>query len=123
MLLLEDEHGPESDGTGTRAANVDTGTLGLHENLVPARRVPRNECPLSLAAKILDLVRELLRQLFEAVVEVVAGLDCVLHKVETLNLVDDGAEEDGTSGVTYIAKSASQLRQADRYQLTYPSRC
>jgi hypothetical protein len=34
VLLLEDQHGPEADGLGSRATDVDTDGLGVLEDLV-----------------------------------------------------------------------------------------
>lgn len=101
MVLLEDKHGPQPDGGGTAATNVDTDTLGVLEDLVAARTVPGDEGALALATEVLDLVGVLLGEALEAGVQVVAGLGGVLDQVEALDLVDDAAEEQGAGGVTH----------------------
>lgn len=100
MLLLEDQHGPEADGLGTGATDVDTDALGLLEDLVAARRVPGDEGALALATEVLELLRVLGGEALEAGVEVGTGLGRVLDQVLALDLGQDGAEEDGAGGVT-----------------------
>lgn len=100
MLLLEDQHGPEADGLSTRATDVDADGLGLLQDLVALRRVPGNEGTLALATEVLDLLGELGGEALEAGVEVVTSLGGVLDEVLALDLGENGAEEDGTSGVT-----------------------
>jgi hypothetical protein len=100
VLLLKDQHGPQPHGALARATDVDTDTLRLLQHLVPAWRVPRDECALALATQVLDLARVLLGQSGEAGVEVVTGGGSVLDKVQAVDFVDDGAEEEGTGGVT-----------------------
>lgn len=100
MLLLEDQHGPEADGLGTRATDVDADGLSVLQNLVTSGRVPGDEGTLTLATEVLDLLGELGGEALETGVEVSTSLGDVLNEVLALDLVEDGAEEDGTSGVT-----------------------
>lgn len=100
MLLLEDQHGPEANSLGTRATDVDADGLGLLQDLVTLRRVPGDEGTLALATEVLDLLGELGGKALEAGVEVSTSLGGVLDEVLALDLGKDGAEEDGTSGVT-----------------------
>lgn len=99
MLLLEDQHRPETDSSRARATEVDANALGLLQHLVSARAVPRDEGALALATQIHNLLGVLLGKALEARVEVVAGLGGVLDEVLALDLVDDGAEEDGAGWV------------------------
>lgn len=100
MLLLEDQHGPEAHGVSTRATDVDTDGLGLLQDFVALRRVPGDEGTLAFATKVGDVLGELLGETLKAGVEVVTGLSGVLDEVLALDLLEDGAEEDGTGGVT-----------------------
>ena len=99
VLLLEDQHRPETDCLSTRATDVDSDGLGLLQDLVALRRVPGDEGSLALATEVLDLLGELCGKALEAGVEVVTSLSGVLDKVLALDLVEDSAEEDGTSRV------------------------
>lgn len=109
VLLLEDQHGPEADSLRARATDVDAEALGLLEELVAARRVPGDEGALALATKVLEVLGELLGELLETGVEVVAGLCGVLDEVLALDLSEDGAEEDGASGVTEPARGCISI--------------
>ena len=100
MLLLEDQHGPEANGLDARATDVDTDGLRTLEELVASGRVPGDEGTLTLATEVLDLLRELGGKALEAGVEVSTSLRGVLHEVLALDLVENGAEEDGASRVT-----------------------
>lgn len=100
MVLLEDQHGSQTDSTGTAATNVQTDGLGLGHELVTGRRVPGNECTLALTAKVLDLVGVLLGKTLEAGVEVLAGEGGVLNQVQTLNLLENGTEGESAGWVT-----------------------
>ena len=100
MVLLEDQHRPKADGLGAGATNVDADCLRLLQDLVALGRVPGNEGTLALATEVLDLLRELGGQALEAGVEIVTSLGSVLNEVLALDLGEDGAEEDGASGVT-----------------------
>jgi hypothetical protein len=100
VLLLEDEHGPEADGLGTRATDVDADALRVLQDLVTSGRVPGDESTLALATEVLNLLRELGGKALEASVEVSASLGGVLDEVLALNLVENGAEENGASRVT-----------------------
>ena len=100
MLLLEDQHGPQADGLGTRSTDVDTEGLRILQDLVTSGRVPGDECTLALATEVLDLLRELGGKALETGVEVSTSLGSVLDEVLALNLIEDGAEEDGASRVT-----------------------
>jgi hypothetical protein len=100
VLLLEDQHGPEAHGLGTRATNVDADGLGLLQDLVTVRRVPGDEGTLALATEVLDLFGELGGKTLEAGVEVGTSLGSVLHEVLALDLCENGLEENGTGGVT-----------------------
>src|SRR5687768_117008 len=78
MLLLEDEHRPKAHSGLTAATNVDTLRLAALENLVAAGAVPGNEGALTLTAEVVDLGGVLL-----------------------LDLLDDGAEDDGAGWVAH----------------------
>jgi hypothetical protein len=99
MLLLEDQHRPEADGLGSRSTNVDADGLGVLQDLVTSGRVPGDEGTLALATEVLDLLGELGGEALEAGVEVSTSLSGVLDEVLVLDLVEDGAEEDGTGRV------------------------
>ena len=100
MLLLEDQHRPEAHSVGTRATDVDADCLGLLQNLVALGRIPGDESTLALATEVLDLLRVFGSKTLEAGVKVSTSLSCVLNEVLALDLVEDRAEEDGTSRVT-----------------------
>jgi hypothetical protein len=103
VLLLEDQHRPETDCLSTRATDVDADGLGLLQDLIALRRVPGDESSLALAAEVLDLLGELGGKTLEAGVEVSTSLGSVLNEVLALDLREDGTEEDGTSRVTQPA--------------------
>jgi len=100
VLLLEDQHGPEADCLSTRATNVDADGLGLLQDLVALRRVPGDEGTLALATEVLDLLREFGSKALEAGVKVGTSLSSVLNEILVLDLRKDGAEENGTGGIT-----------------------
>jgi len=100
VVLLEDQHGPEADSLGTRATDVDAVRLGLLQELVALGRVPGDKGTLALATEVLNLLGELGGKALKAGKEVSTGLGSVLDEVLVLDLVKDGTEEDGTSGVT-----------------------
>jgi hypothetical protein len=112
VLLLEDQHRPETDCLSTRATDVDADGLGLLQDLVALRRVPGDEGPLALATEVLDLLGELGGKTLEAGVEVSTSLGGVLHEVLAFDLGEDSAEEDGTGGVTEPAmEMLASIRQ------------
>lgn len=101
MRLLKDQHGSEADGVGTAAANVDTKLLGLDEELVALGVVKGDESTLALAAEVLEVLRVLLGELLDLAIEVVSDLGGLLDEVVALDLLDDGAEEDGAGRVAH----------------------
>jgi hypothetical protein len=78
VLLLEDQHRPETDCLSTRATDVDADGLGLLQYLVALRRVPGDEGSLALATEVLDLLGELGGKTLKAGVEVGTSLGSVL---------------------------------------------
>jgi hypothetical protein len=78
VLLLEDQHRPETDCLSTRATDVDADGLGLLQDLVALRRVPGDEGSLALATEVLDLLGELGGKTLKAGVEVGTSLGSVL---------------------------------------------
>jgi len=100
VLLLEDQHGPETDCLSTRATDVDADSLGLLQDLIALRRVPGDEGALALATEVLDFLGELGSEALEAGVKVSTGLGGVLDEVLVLDLGENGTEEDCTGRVT-----------------------
>lgn len=101
MVLLERQHGAQTHGARTAAANVDAKLLCLCEELVALGVVKGDEGALALAAQVLEVLGVFLLQALELGVEVVADLCRVVDEVEALNLADDGAEEQGADGVAH----------------------
>lgn len=101
MVLLEDQHRPQANSLLSRTTNVQTKRLGLLQEPITARRVPRNECSLAFAAQIHHLVGVLGRESLELAVEVRARLGGVADEIETLDFFDDGAEDDAASWVAH----------------------
>lgn len=101
VVLLEDEHGPQTDGALARSANVDAQALCLLEELVAARVIKGDEGALALSAEVSELAGVFARQALELAKEVVADAGRVVDEVEAFNLVDDGAEEDGARRVAH----------------------
>lgn len=101
MVLLEDEHRTKSDSAGATSTNVDTESLGLGEELITTGVVKGDKGALALAAEVLELLGVALGEALELGKEVVADAGGVGDEVETLNLLVDGAEEDGADGVAH----------------------
>ncbi|KZL84320.1 hypothetical protein CI238_13243, partial [Colletotrichum incanum] len=101
VVLLEDKHRPQAHGALAGAANVDAQTLGLLQKLVAAGVVKGDEGALALAAQVGELARVLGRQALELAEKVVADAGRVLDEAEALDLLDDGAEEDGARRVAH----------------------
>src|ERR1700722_16786345 len=76
-------------------------SLRLDEELISLWVVEGNECALSFASQVLDLVWVLLGQLLEAGIYVVSNHRGILNQVQSLNLVDDGTEQDSPSWVSH----------------------
>lgn len=100
MVLLEDQHRSQTDGTSATAANVHTDGLGLGQELVTVGGIPGNEGTLALSTEVLDVLGVLLGEALETSVEVVTGGGGVLNQVQTLDLLDDTAEDQSTGWVT-----------------------
>ena len=107
VLLLENQHRPEANRLSSRATDVDADGLGVLQDLVTSGRVQGDEGALALATEVVDLLGELGGEALEAGVEVGTSLGGVLDEVLVLDLVEDGAEEDGTGGVTEPASALS----------------
>ena len=101
MMPLEDEHRTQADSSLSRATDIDAYALGLLEELVSARAVKSDERALPLATKVHNLMRVLGLQALEARVEILADLSRIVDQIESFNLFNDGAEEDGAGGVTH----------------------
>lgn len=101
VMLLERQHGTQTHGARTAAANVDAKLLCLCEELVALGVVKGDKGALALAAQVLEVVGVLALQALELGEEVVADLCGVVDEVEALNLADDGAEEQGAHGVAH----------------------
>ena len=101
MVLLEDQHGTQTDSRGATATDVDTEGLGLGSELVTLGGVPGDEGTVVLTTEVLEVLGVLLGQTGETGVEVVTGGAGVLDEVETLDLLDDSAEDQGTGWVTH----------------------
>lgn len=101
MLLLKGQHGSQAHRVGARATDVDTKALGLLDELVAARVVKGNECALALTTEVLELAWVLGGQGRELAVQVVTNAGSLRDEVVLLNLLDDGAEENGARWVTH----------------------
>lgn len=101
MVLLEDQHGTQTDGVGTAATNVDTDALGRGNDLVTLGGVPGNEGTLALTTEVLEVLGVLLCEALETSEEVVTGDAGVLDEAETLNLLGDTAEDQSAGWVTH----------------------
>lgn len=101
MVLLEDQHGTQTDSRGTTATDVDTEGLGLGSELVALGGVPGDEGTVVLTTEVLEVLGVLLGQTGETGVEVVTGGAGVLDEVETLDLLDDSAEDQGAGWVAH----------------------
>lgn len=101
VVVLEDKHGPQPNSTLSASTNVDTNTLSLSQDLVPLRRVPSDEGTLALTTQVLEVLGVLLRQTLETSVQVSTGSSGVLNQTQTLDLLDDAAEDQCTGRVTH----------------------
>lgn len=101
VMFLEDEHGAQANSAHATATDVDTDTLGLGKELVALGGVPGDEGTLALAAKVLQMLGVLLGQTLQTSEEVVSGGGGVLDEVQTLDFLDDAAEDEGTGWVTH----------------------
>lgn len=101
VVLLESQHGTQTDGGDTAAANVDAKLLGLGEELVTFGAVKGDESALALAAEVLEVVGVLGGELLNLAVEVVADAGGVVDEVEALHLLNDGTEDEAASRVTH----------------------
>src|SRR3569833_19915 len=101
MLLFKDEHGPEADGAGAAAADVDAERLGPLEEVVATGIVEGDEGSHALASQVLELGRVAGGEALELGEEVVADLGGAADEVAVHDLVDDGAEEQGAGGVAH----------------------
>src|ERR1700754_2655274 len=101
MVLLEDQHWPQSNRRCTTAADVDTQSLHLSQELIPLRVVERNESSLPFPSQILELLRIFLCEILNASIEVVAHHSGIFNQIQTLNFIDDGSEEDCASRIAH----------------------
>ena len=101
MVLLENEHRPQPNRRRARSANIDTDRFRLAQHIITARGIPREEGALPLTTQVAHLARILLLQRLELRVEIVARGSRVLDEVQPLDLLDDGAEQDGAGRVAH----------------------
>lgn len=101
MLGLEDQHGPQPNGALAGTSDVDAHALGLLEDLVPPGAVPRDEGALSPTTEVLNFLGEPLGQPLQATVQIGTGVGRVPDEIQTLNLPDDGTEQDGARRVAH----------------------
>jgi len=101
MVLLEDKHGAQANGSNTAATDVNTDGLGLGDKLVTLGSVPGNEGTLALTTQVLEVPGVLLSQALETGVQVVTGDASVLNETQALDLLDDTAVDQGAGGVTH----------------------
>lgn len=93
-MFLKDQHRPQSDGPLPTPTDIDTKALRSLQEIVPPRAVPSKEGAFALATQIVDLTRISRCQPLQSRVQVFAGLRRVLDKIEPLDLMYDGAEQD-----------------------------
>lgn len=93
-MLLEDQHRPQPDRPLSTASDIDAHTLRPLQEIVPPRAIPGQERALAPPTQVLNLVRVSFRQSLQSGMQVLARLSGVLDEVESVDLVDDGSEED-----------------------------
>ena len=101
MVLLENKHRPQADSVRSATSNVNTDRLGGSNELVTLGSVPGNESTLALTTEVLEVLGVLLGETLKTSVQVLTGGSGVLDQVETLNLIDDTAEDQSTGWVTH----------------------
>jgi len=101
MVLLEDQHGPQSHGALSTSTNIDTNTLRLLQEFITSWAVKSNESSLSLASQVLELSRVLLSQALDTSIQIISNLRGMVDEIQTFNLLDDSTEEERTSWVTH----------------------
>lgn len=101
MVLLEDQHRAETNSRLSASSNVNSYFLALLQDSISLRAIPCNKGTLSLTTQVLELARIFLRKPLKAREEIVTRSSGVFNQVKTLDLVDDGAEDDGTSRVAH----------------------
>lgn len=101
VVLLEDQHGTQTNSLSTTATNVDTNGLGLGQDLVTLGGVPGNEGTLALTTQVLEVLGVLLGEALEASVQVVTSDTGVLDETQAVDLLDDATEDQGTGRVTH----------------------
>ena len=101
MVLLEGKHGSQANRAGTASTNVDTKGLGLGEELVSLGAVKGNEGALALTTEVLEVFGVLGGEALDLAVEVVTDAGGVVDEVVALNLLDNGAEDEGASRVAH----------------------
>lgn len=101
MVLLEDQHRAQTDGRGSATTDVDTEGFGLSDELVTLGCVPGDEGTLVLTAEVLEVLGVLLGETGETTIKVVTGGAGVLNEAETLDFLEDSAEDQGTGWVSH----------------------
>lgn len=94
MMFLEDQHRPQPHRPLPTPPNVDPQPFRPPQKVLPPWTVPCQECSLPFPSQILDLVRILLGQAIQSLVQVLPHLSRIFHQVQPLNLLDDGPEQD-----------------------------
>ena len=99
MFLLKHKHRPES--YRSLAASTHVHALCSHslDEIVPTWAIPSDESTHSLTSEIQDLARVFRLELLELREHIGTNLACMLHEVETGDLVVDGIEEKNAGGV------------------------
>lgn len=101
MPLLKHQHRPQPHRPLPRPPNINPHPLRLPQHLIPPRTIPRNERPHPLPPQIQNLPREPLTELLELRVEVLAHARRPGDQIVPLDLIDDGAEEEGPGGIPH----------------------
>lgn len=101
MVLLEDQHGPQSHSTLSATTNINTHTLRLLQELIPSRAIERNESSLTLSSQVLELARIELSKALDTSIQVISNLRGVVDEIQTLDLLNNGAEEERACRVAH----------------------
>jgi len=100
-MLLEDQHRPQPYSRSTTTTNIDTERLSLGQELVTFGVVKGNKSPPTFTSEVLEMLRILLGQSLHICEQVITNNSCVLHQIQSLDLVDYCAEKDRTSRVAH----------------------
>lgn len=101
VMVLEDKHRPQSNSTLSASTYVDTNILSLSQDLIPLRRVPSNEGTLTLTTQVLEMLGVLLRKTLKTGVQISTSSSGVFNQTQTLDLLDDTAEDQSAGRVTH----------------------